>query len=237
VIEMNPQGSNPLWRGPLALAMVGCAGVWIAIVALSPSYQLVALGAGGGLLTATLFMLVQAQQIKLRGLAETDALTRLTNHRGFHEALAREIARADREGGTLSLVALDLDDFKAINDTHGHPYGDWVLSQVGEKLPSSVRGTDTAARVGGEEFALLLPGAGTDLAYEIAERVRAAVAGVAVIDAPLCCSAGVAVYPNDATDSRGLIESADSALYSAKRSGKGLTRRFDYEEPVLAETA
>ena len=113
------------------MAMVGCAGIWIAIVAVSASAQLLALGAGGGLLTATLFMLIQAQQIKLRGLAETDALTRLTNHGGFHEALAREIARADRDGGTLSLVALDLDDFKAINDTHGHPYGDWVLRQVG----------------------------------------------------------------------------------------------------------
>ena len=169
---MNSRGSNQHWRGPLALAMVGCTGIWIAIVAVSPSPQLLTLGAGGGLLTATLFLLLESQQTKLRGMAETDALTRLTNHGGFHEALASEVARAERDGGTLSLVALDLDDFKAINDTHGHPYGDWVLRQIGEKLLSSTRGSDTAARVGGEEFALLLPGTGNELAYEIAERVR-----------------------------------------------------------------
>jgi diguanylate cyclase (GGDEF)-like protein len=206
--------------------MVACAVIWIAIVAVSPSPQVLTLGAGGGLLTATLFLLVQTQQIKLQGLAETDGLTRLTNHGGFHQALAHQIARADSDGGALSLVVLDLDDFKAINDNHGHPYGDWVLRQVGEKLLASVRGSDTAARIGGEEFALLLPGAGTDLAYEIAERVRAAVADVPVIDSQLRCSAGVAVYPDDADDRGALLERADSALYAAKRAGKGHTRRF-----------
>jgi diguanylate cyclase (GGDEF)-like protein len=216
------------------MAMVGCTVIWIAIVAVSPSPQLLTLGAGGGLLTATLFLLLQSQQIKLRGLAETDALTRLTNYGGFHGALAREVAKADSNGGTLSLVTLDLDDFKAINDTHGHPYGDSVLHQVGEKLLSSVRGSDTAARIGGEEFALLLPGTGTDLAYEIAERVRAAVAAVPVTGGELRCSAGVAVYPDDAEDRAALVERADKALYAAKRGGKGHTRRFNSARPAIS---
>ena len=78
--------------------MAGCAGIWIAIVAVSPSPQLLALGAGGGVITATLFLLLQSQQIRLRGLAETDPLTTLTNHGGFHDALEREIRHAGRDG-------------------------------------------------------------------------------------------------------------------------------------------
>src|SRR4051794_6155794 len=152
--------------------MASCAGIWIAIVALSPSPQLLALAAGGGVITATLFMLLQSQQIRLRGLAETDPLTTLINHGGFHDALEREIRRAARERSAFSVVTLDLDDFKQINDTHGHPYGDSVLRHAADRLREAIRETDTAARVGGEEFAVLLPRTGRNLAFEIAERIR-----------------------------------------------------------------
>ena len=97
------------------------------------------------------------QMTKLQGLAATDALTGLTNHRGFQEILAAELERARRADRPVALVTLDLDNFKEVNDTHGHPYGDEVLRAVGESLASVVRDTDTAARVGGEEFALHPP--------------------------------------------------------------------------------
>jgi diguanylate cyclase (GGDEF)-like protein len=209
--------------------MASCAAIWIAIVAVSPSPEVVALGAGGGVITATLFLLIQGQQLRLRGLAETDPLTRLTNHGSFHEALARELARAERGGTPLSLVVFDLDDFKRLNDTHGHPYGDAVLRQAGERLRASIRSSDTAGRVGGEEFAVLLPGTGDALAFEVAERIRTAIAQVEVDDGRLSCSAGVAVYPDDAGDPEALFERGDAALYAAKRTGKARTYRWTSE--------
>ena len=212
--------------------MAGCAGIWIAIVAVSPSLQLLALGAGGGVITATLFLLLQSQQIRLRGLAETDPLTTLTNHGGFHDALEREIRHAGRTGSAFSIVTLDLDDFKQINDTHGHPYGDSVLRHAADRLRQAVRETDTAARVGGEEFAVLLPSTGRNLAFEIAERIRAAVSTVRTVDGELSCSAGVAVYPDDAAEPAELIGCADAALYTAKTHGKGRTREFEASEPA-----
>ncbi len=118
------------------------------------------------------------QAAELRSLAQTDPLTGLRNHRGFHESLELELALARRENEQLSLVTIDLDDFKAVNDAHGHPYGDEVLRGVGSQLRSSVREGDTAARVGGEEFALILPGTPSDAAYSIAERARAGISRV-----------------------------------------------------------
>ena len=119
-------------------------------------------------LACALIVVVWRRQAReLHDMAHTDPLTGLVNHRGFHEALAAELARAQRDGTQLSLVNVDLDDFKTINDTHGHPYGDEVLRGIGTQLRGSVRQGDTAARVGGEEFALILPGTSSDAAYEI----------------------------------------------------------------------
>lgn len=118
---------------------------------------------------------------------------------------------------------LDLDEFKAINDTHGHPYGDQVLIGVADALREAIRGHDTLARIGGEEFALLLPGANAAAAFEIAERAREAVARVPVADAPLSCSAGVATGAPPRTTPVGLLEQADRALYRAKRLGRDRT--------------
>ena len=122
---------------------------------------------------------------------------------------------------------LDLDDFKLLNDTHGHPYGDEVLRGVGAKLREAVRDSDTAARVGGEEFALVLPGTSPDEAVEIADRVRNALGRVELSEGRLSSSAGIATYPDDAADASTLCELADGALYSAKREGKRRTRLFD----------
>lgn len=227
---------NKLWTEPsrtralLPTVVVGLL-LWLgaAVVAIThlEGWVLAVLGAAGLILTVALVLPVDRQHSRLLNLASTDALTGLANHRGFHETLRTEIARARELGRPLTLVALDLDDFKAINDTHGHPYGDTVLSAIGVALRSTVRANDTAARVGGEEFGLILPGSDTDAAFEVAERARAAVAAIPVRGFKLGCSAGIATFPADADDPSTLAQLADSALYWAKSAGKRRTRRFD----------
>ena len=129
---------------------------------------------------------------------------------------------------------LDVDDFKNVNDTLGHDAGDRLLQAVAQRLVDTMRATDTAARVGGEEFALILPGLGGEAALAVAERTRAAVATVAVHGGELTCSAGIAVYPDDAEHASGLCQLADAALYAAKRAGKQRTRRYDPEHVTLS---
>ncbi len=191
--------------------------------------SLVPIGIGGVLATAVLLLIIQRQHSKLRSLAGTDALTGLVNHRSFHELLAFELARGAELGQPVALVICDLDNFKAINDTHGHPYGDDVLRGVGSALRAAIRSGDSAARIGGEEFALVLPGSDSHAAFAIAERAREAIGAVPVHGFELSCSAGVAAYPGDAEDPSALAQLADSALYWAKRGGKRRTRRFDPE--------
>ena len=110
----------------------------------------------------------------------TDPLTGLANHRGFHERLADELERARQTGKPLALVSIDLDDFRLINDTNGYPYGDDILRLVGAELRASVRSMDIAARVGGEEFKLILPDAGDARAQAIARRARSGVASISI---------------------------------------------------------
>ena len=191
----------------------------------------------GMVLTLALTMLIYRQQSQLRDLAETDTLTELTNHRGFQQVLRSELQRAALEREPLALVALDLDDFKAINERHGHPFGDGVLQGVGAQLRNSVRDGDTAARTGGEEFALILPGTDADAAHEIAERVRNEIARLSPTGSVLSCSAGLAVYPVDADNAAALLQLAEGALYWAKRSGKSRTRRFDPDHVRLSGDA
>ena len=192
-------------------------------VAVDGAEELRFLAEGFNEMTAT----VGAQHQRLERLAATDHLTGVANHRRFHEAFGHALVAAERDRGPLGLVALDLDHFKALNDTHGHAYGDDVLRLVGARLREAVRESDLVGRVGGEEFALLLPGAGADMAEEIAERARTAVEEIELTGAALGCSAGVAVFPDDTLSGRELIELADAALYVAKGAGRGQTRRFD----------
>ena len=216
--------------GTLAQLAFACTLVWIIVIWGAdlglPLDAEIALGAAG-LLTSGVILRQQAQ---LRGLAGTDALTGLLNHRNFHEKLDAEFEGAKNGDTPLALVALDLDCFQAINEEHGHPYGDEILAAVGASLRSIVRDDDdTAARVGGEKFALILPGADTEDAYAVAERARASIACIAVDGEALSCSAGVAAYPLDASDPQTLVELSESALYWAKRGGRRRTRRYDPE--------
>src|SRR5918993_1295615 len=138
------------------------------------------------------------QRDTLREQARTDGLTGLLNHRACHEALREELAGASRARRPLGVVVLDLDHFKSINDVYGHGEGDKVLKEVAARLRGSLRAGDAVARLGGEEFALILPGVDGDGAAEAAERARAAIADVQVSGAGLTCSAGVAAFPEDA---------------------------------------
>jgi diguanylate cyclase (GGDEF)-like protein len=167
------------------------------------------------------------QRDSLREQARTDGLTGLLNHRACHERLRDEIATAATLERPLAVVALDLDHFKAINDAYGHGEGDKVLVAVAERLRGAVREDDVVARLGGEEFALILPGVDAAQGREAAERARAAIAEVSVAGKPLSCSAGVAAFPDDEHDPARLLELADGALYWAKRSGRGQSRRYD----------
>jgi diguanylate cyclase (GGDEF)-like protein len=148
--------------------------------------------------------------------ARFDSLTGLLGHRAFHESLEIQL---ERHGSPFALAAVDIDDFKLVNDLHGHPVGDEALRRVAEALRYSVREQDAVFRVGGEEFAVLMPGLSAADAAPVAERVRAAVAASAFV-LPLRVSVGLASWPADAADRDALLETADAALYAAKRAGK-----------------
>ncbi|MDP9228743.1 MAG: EAL domain-containing protein, partial [Actinomycetota bacterium] len=181
----------------------------------------------GLLITLVGALVIRRYQARLHGMVETDPLTGLANHRGFHDALGRAMATAKRRRRPLAVAMIDLDNFKAVNDTHGHSAGDSVLARVGESMVACTRDSDVAARIGGEEFALILVDSGPDLAQEIVERVRVSVGRIQVKDLDLSCSAGVAAYPADGEDPVILCQLADEAMYSAKRAGKDRVRRFD----------
>jgi diguanylate cyclase (GGDEF)-like protein len=163
--------------------------------------------------------------------AVTDELTGLSNRRRFQEALAAEVERSKRFDQPVGLVMLDLDDFKTINDTYGHPQGDVVLREVAKILRDTSREIDEPARYGGEELAVVLPGTDLAGAYNLAERVRVGIErleiqllnGEGTIRVTASC--GVATLPTLAYDQRSLVEAADEALYRAKRTGKNKTVR------------
>ena len=156
-----------------------------------------------------------------RKLADLDALTGLHNRRYFHETLAREVARAQRYGRRLALVVLDLDDFKAINDRIGHLAGDAVLAETAERVRDVVRSADVACRVGGDEFAVILPESSAEEADQLYRRLRGSVSSRPVGEAGrLFLSAGIAELLADDDPTR-FFERADEALYRAKELGKG----------------
>jgi diguanylate cyclase (GGDEF)-like protein len=152
-------------------------------------------------------------------LATRDALTGLANRRLFDESLQREVARAQRLAAPVSLLVFDVDHFKQVNDTYGHQTGDAVLREVADALVANTKNYDVAARYGGDEFVVLLPGCSRDDAVGVAERVRKGIAR-AVDGAPVTISAGVATVPDNAHDAGRLIAAADAALYEAKRMGR-----------------
>jgi diguanylate cyclase (GGDEF)-like protein len=156
--------------------------------------------------------------------ALVDGLTGLANRRQCEETLEDELARVERFGGSLAVVVADLDWFKDINDRHGHPAGDTVLREFAVLLEETVRDVDLAGRWGGEEFVLVLPGTDLTGGAQLAERIRAALAGrtVLAVDGspiPVTASFGVAAIPPAKTASE-LFAAADAAMYQAKRAGK-----------------
>ncbi len=158
---------------------------------------------------------------RLRYQAETDHLTGLWNHRRFHEHLAAML----RVTGAVGLVLIDLDDFKAVNDTHGHQVGDRVLAAVGRLLSERCRDQDRPARYGGEEFAVVLADATPEDARAVAERLRTEIAALRVFAGPgarvgVSASVGVALTGEEPVTAAALIAEADAALYEAKRAGK-----------------
>jgi diguanylate cyclase (GGDEF)-like protein len=156
---------------------------------------------------------------QLARLSLADPLTGLGNRRAFDDALREELARTTRSGTPLGLVMLDVDHFKDFNDQHGHQAGDEALVVVAEALRGAARTEDRACRIGGEEFALLLPGAGEGAAAAVAERVRAAVAADTRPAARLTVSLGVAAAGPGST-AGGLVQQADLRLYAAKEGGR-----------------
>jgi diguanylate cyclase (GGDEF)-like protein len=160
---------------------------------------------------------------RLERQAAEDPLTGLANQRAFYRTCAAEFSRAQRSASEVSIVMLDLDHFKVINDAHGHLHGDQVLLAVADALRRSVRAHDAVARMGGEEFAILLPDADADAAYDAAERARGAVARVPVAQSTLSCSAGVATASPAEASPVDLLALADRALYQAKRLGRDRT--------------
>jgi diguanylate cyclase (GGDEF)-like protein len=153
--------------------------------------------------------------------ARTDELTGLFNRRHFHERLAAELARAQRDAASVGLVLLDVDDFKRVNDVHGHPVGDQVLVSFARTLDAHVRAGDVVCRTGGEEFAVVLPNADEQEAAQAAERLVEAVRHSAhSVAGPITASAGVAVAPTDAATVATLFKAADECLLAAKAQGK-----------------
>jgi diguanylate cyclase (GGDEF)-like protein len=159
---------------------------------------------------------------QVQRLAATDGLTKIANRRTFEATLEREVARATRSADHVSLVMIDIDHFKSLNDSHGHQAGDEVLRNVAAALSCECRDFDTPARYGGEEFAVILPGCGPEEAFEIADRLRCAVA-LAPSTVPITASAGVASYPAHAGDADTLVKAADEALYASKHAGRNRT--------------
>jgi diguanylate cyclase (GGDEF)-like protein len=161
---------------------------------------------------------------KLERLAVTDGLTGLYNHRRFQEGLAGELLRAQRTSRPISVLMIDVDLFKRVNDAMGHPAGDELLRQLALVLGEGLRVTDLLARYGGEEFAVLLPETSRSEALAVAERMRSAVEARVNMGSPwtqkVTISIGVATFPEDGKSAEGVLGAADQALYAAKRSGR-----------------
>jgi diguanylate cyclase (GGDEF)-like protein len=173
---------------------------------------------------------VSSRELKISWMARYDILTGLANRGVFAEALQHEIARAHRDGPSFAVLYLDLDHFKDVNDTLGHPIGDLLLQSVAERLRASVRETDTVSRFGGDEFALIA----TDL-QQPADAATLALKVLTAISEPVLirdmevrsgASVGIAVYGPDSADTEALLSHADIALYRAKSEGRGTYRFF-----------
>ncbi len=168
---------------------------------------------------------LEENQLALRELSMRDQLTGLFNHREFYRLLGEELARSRRYGHPVSLLMLDIDYFKRVNDTYGHLAGDQVLRRLPDLIRSQLRVNDLPCRYGGEEFGLILPETGQQQALEVAERIRGVVAQEPIDLADggrlrVSVSLGIATFPTGAANEERLVAAADLALYEAKRTGR-----------------
>jgi diguanylate cyclase (GGDEF)-like protein len=167
---------------------------------------------------------------KIQHQATTDGLTGLANHKTFYEILEKELWRSRRYGGQISLIMIDVDNLKKINDSYGHRAGDKVIREISRKIKDCIRQIDTAARYGGDEFAVILPNTSLADAIIVAERMVEAVAHSPAIwkkdQIPLSISVGLGQYDADANP-EDITSGSDRALYKAKQAGKNTVRIFE----------
>jgi diguanylate cyclase (GGDEF)-like protein len=163
---------------------------------------------------------LRQQNEELERLSTSDALTGLHNRRFLTQRMSEELVRSYRHKGTFAVLMADVDEFKKYNDAFGHPAGDEVLKKVASILLSSTRSVDCTARYGGEEFAVLLTDTTAQVAAEVAERIRARVAGQEFAGRRITLSIGIAEFPEHGQTAEEVISSADEALYEAKRAGR-----------------
>jgi diguanylate cyclase (GGDEF)-like protein len=184
---------------------------------------------GAGLASSLVVFLLTAALVstwsRAHNLSMRDPLTGLFNRRYLEETMDRELTRARRAGESVGVILLDLDHFKRLNDTYGHEAGDYVLNRTGDMLKHATRGGDIACRFGGEEFAVILPGASLETARKRAEAIRAAYEALQIEFAghsigPFTLSAGVSCLPPGADDWAPALQRADKALYTAKQAGR-----------------
>ena len=230
------------WKAVLQLTLVGVSYAWAlsmvgdAVVPLQRWLLTVGTAVLAGVLVASLRDQIQGLILRLTDAARTDPLTGLLNRRAFEELFAVELERAGRSGRPLSVLVGDLDGFKLVNDRRGHHEGDAALQALAADLEKWKRRIDVAARIGGEEFALLLPESDERGAFLVAERLRRAVHrtfGEAEI--PLTISFGVATYPEHGDDADLLMRAADQALYAAKDLGKDRSVLYSPEVARMLE--
>jgi diguanylate cyclase (GGDEF)-like protein len=183
-------------------------------------------GTGVGLLRYRL----EGLAASLAAQANTDPVTSIANRRSFESHFDEELRSADDEGSRLSVVICDLDRFKLVNDELGHEEGDKALRLAAETIASSVRSIDIVFRLGGEEFAVLLPNTGSSEAYTVAERIRGGIQDAfASYPVPVTVSCGLATRVHRTMNRKALLRAADSALYHAKRDGRNRTMTHDPE--------
>ena len=157
---------------------------------------------------------------KIVEISSVDPLTKLFNRQYLYVRMEEEIKRFERYNTTFSILLIDIDDFKKVNDIYGHQKGDKVLLQISQLLNQSLRDLDMCARYGGEEFIIVLPHTGINLAEEIAERIRSRIQNHYSENLKLTISIGLSNCPSSATTKYKLIKQADSALYDSKKRGK-----------------
>lgn len=191
-----------------------------------------------GVVVALLRGRLEQMAANLASQAHTDSLTAVANRRGFDERFQLEVGRAARAGSPLSLIICDLDRFKAVNDELGHPEGDSALRRAAAAIDANVRAIDMVSRLGGEEFAILLPNASREEAYEVAERVRTGILEeFADGPVPLTASCGLACAGDGGLAASELFQAADASLYRAKREGRNVTVAYSPSQASPRESS